>query len=89
MSKASKSRSSASETLWGPWVAAPDANPNWREIWHYRKTVLPKNVRYNQVDFDFVTRKGQSVSLLQRDAASTATLDAAREGSARPREAQP
>jgi GWxTD domain-containing protein len=73
-----ESRSEASENLFGPWVKGPDASPNWREIWHYRKELLPKGVRYNQVDFDFVTRKGQGAFVMQRDPAAIATLDTAR-----------
>ena len=74
-----ESRSQASENLFGPWVKAPDADPNWREIWHYRKELLPKGIRYNQVDFDFVTKKGQGAFVMQRDTAAVATLDAARD----------
>jgi GWxTD domain-containing protein len=73
-----ESRSQASENLFGPWVKAPDANPNWREIWHYRKELLPKGVRYNLVDFDFVTKRGQGAFVMQKDTAAVATLDAAR-----------
>jgi GWxTD domain-containing protein len=74
-----ESRSQASENLFGPWVKGPDTSPNWREIWHYRKELLPKEIRYNQVDFDFVTKKGEGAFVMQRDPAALATLDAARD----------
>ena len=73
-----ESRSEASENLFGPWVKGPDASPNWREIWHYRKELLPKGIRYVQVDFDFVTKKGQGAFVMQRNPAAVATLDASR-----------
>jgi GWxTD domain-containing protein len=57
---------------------AVDSNQNWREIWHYRKELLPKGAPYNQVDVDFVTKKGYGVNVLQRDHTIMVTLNAAR-----------
>ncbi len=51
---------------------------NWREIWHYRKQQLPGGIPYQQVDFEFLTKKGYGVSVLQREPSSTAAMDAAR-----------
>ncbi|HEY6051714.1 MAG TPA: GWxTD domain-containing protein, partial [Thermoanaerobaculia bacterium] len=34
------------------------AEQNWREIWHYRREVLPSGVPYQQVDFEFLTKRG-------------------------------
>ncbi len=56
---------------------APDASNSWREVWHYRRELLPKGVGYQQVDVDFITKKGHGVNVLQRDPAILATLDAA------------
>ncbi len=56
-----------------------DASANWREIWHYRREILPSGVPYQQVDFEFITRKGYGKNVLQRDSAALATLDAARD----------
>jgi len=55
-----------------------DAAANWREIWHYRREVLPAGVPYQQVDFEFITRKGYGKNVLQRDSPALTTLDAAR-----------
>lgn len=68
----------ATDAFFGPGVRAPDSSPSWREIWHYRRELLPKSVGYQQVDVDFITRSGYGVSVLQRDPAALATLDAAR-----------
>ena len=51
---------------------------NWREIWHYRKELLPTGVPYQQVDFEFLTKKGYGLHVLQREVAATAAIDAAR-----------
>ena len=66
----------------GARVLSPDAANNWREIWHYRKELLPKNIGYQQVDIEFITRQGYGVNVLQRDQNTLATLDAARAAAA-------
>jgi GWxTD domain-containing protein len=55
-----------------------DASQNWREVWHYRRELLPKGVGYQQVDVEFITKRGYGENVLQRDHATLATLDAAR-----------
>jgi GWxTD domain-containing protein len=55
-----------------------DGAQNWREIWHFRREQLPPGVRYQQVDFEFVTKKGYGKNVLQRDPAATDTLDTAK-----------
>jgi len=72
------SGSAATEALWGPSVTAADSDSSWREIWHYRRELLPRSIRYQQVDIEFVTRKSYGVCVLQRDPAAVATLDAAK-----------
>jgi hypothetical protein len=57
-----------------------DSAANWREIWHYRRERLPAGVPYQQVDFDFITRKGYGENVLQRDSNTLNTLEAARKG---------
>lgn len=61
-----------------------DGAQNWREIWHFRREQLPAGVRYQQVDFEFITKKGYGKNVLQRDPAATDTLDTAKK-SAEPR----
>jgi GWxTD domain-containing protein len=56
-----------------------DAAANWREVWHYRRELLPSGVPYQQVDFEFISRKGYGKNVLQRDSAALATMDAARQ----------
>jgi len=72
------SGSAATEALWGPSVTAADSDSSWREIWHYRRELLPRSIRYQQVDIEFVTRKSYGVCVLQRDPAAVATLEAAK-----------
>jgi len=48
-----------------------------REVWHYRRELLPPGVPYQQVDFDFITRTGYGFKVLQRESAPVTTLDAA------------
>jgi GWxTD domain-containing protein len=63
----------------GGGTSVRDASANWREVWHYRREVLPAGVAYQQVDFDFISRKGYGKNVLQRDPAALSTLDAARQ----------
>ena len=66
-----------------PTLRAPKAAEtaaNWREIWHYRRELLPAGVPYQQVDFDFITRKGYGKNVMQRDPMTLNTLEAARKG---------
>ena len=62
----------------GPGTRALDAANNWREVWHYRKELLPKSVRYQQVDFEFITKKGYGESVLQRESTTLDTLESAK-----------
>jgi GWxTD domain-containing protein len=67
-----------SDKFTGPGTVAVDSSGSWREVWHYRRELLPKGVGYQQVDVDFITKKGYGVNVMQRDQATLATLDAAR-----------
>jgi len=61
-----------------PTLQISDANASWREIWHYRRELLPEGVPFQQVDFDFITRKGYGENVLQRDDEALKTLEFAR-----------
>jgi GWxTD domain-containing protein len=63
----------------GAGTTMTEASNNWREVWHYRRELLPGGVPYQQVDFEFITRKGYGKNVLQRDSPALATLDAARQ----------
>jgi GWxTD domain-containing protein len=69
----------AIDTMTGPSNTILDSSASWREIWHYRKELLPKSVPYHQVDFEFITRKGYGKNVLQRESAVLNSLDAARQ----------
>ena len=73
-------RISAFAAAGGP--RALDAQQNWREVWHYRRELLPKGVGYQQVDVEFITKKGYGSNVMQRDQPVLATLEAARSTSA-------
>jgi GWxTD domain-containing protein len=64
-----------------PGSQALDSGANWREVWHYRRELLPAAVPYQQVDFDFITRRGYGKNVLQRDSAALATIEAAKKPS--------
>ncbi len=57
---------------------AIDSDNNRMEVWHYRRELLPSGVPYQQVDFQFVTKKGYGMQVLQRETESVNTLDAAK-----------
>ncbi|MGH9366014.1 MAG: GWxTD domain-containing protein [Thermoanaerobaculia bacterium] len=46
-----------------------------REVWHYRRDRLPKVVKFTEVDFEFITKKGFGTEVLQRDHEVLTTLD--------------
>ncbi len=62
----------------GPANTLPEAETSWREVWHYRRELLPRSVSYQQVDFEFLTKRGYGISVLQRDERSLTTLEAAK-----------
>jgi NADH:ubiquinone oxidoreductase subunit F (NADH-binding) len=51
---------------------------NWREVWHYRRELLPKGIPYHQVDFEFVTKDGYGTNVLQRETQVLDTLEKAK-----------
>lgn len=65
----------------GPGNTVIDAANNYREVWHYRRELLPKGLQYLQVDFDFVTRKGYGKNVLQRESIPLHVLEVARKSS--------
>jgi GWxTD domain-containing protein len=71
-------RAIVSDQFNGPGTKVVDSSPNWREVWHYRKELLPKGVGYQQVDVEFITKKGYGLNVMQRDHSTLATLEAAR-----------
>jgi GWxTD domain-containing protein len=76
------SGSAQSAMIWdkmtGPNNRLPDSDGNYREVWHYRREVLPAGVSYHEVNFDFITRKGYGKNVMQRDDRTLATLETAR-----------
>jgi GWxTD domain-containing protein len=52
-----------------------------REIWYYRRDRLPKVVKFTEVDFEFITKKGFGTAVLQRDHDQLTTLDLAAQAS--------
>jgi GWxTD domain-containing protein len=74
----SAQQAAIAERYSGPGTRALDAANNWREVWHYRKELLPKGARYQQVDFEFITKKGYGLNVLQREAAVVDTIETAK-----------
>jgi GWxTD domain-containing protein len=62
----------------GPGTSLNEAARNWREVWHYRRELLPKGIPYHQVDFEFVTKDGYGVNVLQRETQVLDTLEKAK-----------
>jgi GWxTD domain-containing protein len=65
-------------TMSGPANTLPESDTSWREVWHYRRELLPRSVSYLQVDFLFVTKRGYGSEVLQRDEVALATIEAAK-----------
>jgi GWxTD domain-containing protein len=62
----------------GPGTSMNEAAKNWREVWHYRRELLPKGIPYHQVDFEFVTKDGYGTNVLQRETQVLDTLEKAK-----------
>jgi GWxTD domain-containing protein len=72
------SQNTTMDRTYGPNSTALDGSQNWREVWHFRRELLPPGLPYQQVDFDFITRKGYGKNVLQRDAPALNTMQAAK-----------
>ncbi len=68
----------AADHATGPGRTITEGASNWREVWHYRKENLPREVPYLQVDFEFVTKRGYGENVLQREAQALDTLERAK-----------
>jgi GWxTD domain-containing protein len=66
------------DQMTGPVSKMLEPSSNWREVWHYRRELLPRGLPYLQVDLEFFTRRGYGKNVLQRDAVALNALDAAR-----------
>jgi GWxTD domain-containing protein len=71
-------------TMSGPANTLPESETSWREVWHYRRELLPRTVSYLQVDFLFVTKRGYGNDVLQRDEVALTTIDAAKSATRTP-----
>jgi hypothetical protein len=56
----------------------PNSDGNYREVWHFRRELLPTGVSYQQVDFEFITRAGYGHNIWQREPRTLTTLEKAR-----------
>ena len=68
----------------GPANTLPESETSWSEMWHYRRELLPRGVSYLQVDFQFVTKRGYGMNVLQRDEIALTTIDAAKSATRTP-----
>ena len=59
-------------------LAPSDLPANWKEVWRYRRDLLPAGIPDQTVDFTFVTRTDYGKDLLQRDGPSIRAMEAAR-----------
>jgi GWxTD domain-containing protein len=75
---ASPAVNAAVDKMTGPANIAPNMSMRWREVWHYRKELLPKKLPYQEVNFEFITREGYGDNVMQRDATALNALDVAR-----------
>ena len=56
----------------------PSSDMNYREVWHFRRELLPAAISYQQVDFEFITRAGYGQNVWQREPRTLTTLEEAR-----------
>jgi GWxTD domain-containing protein len=75
-------KAAALDRVQSPGGKINEAADNWLEVWHFRRDLLPKGVPYQQVDVEFVTKKGYGENVLQRDPQVLTTIDTARKNAA-------
>src|SRR5262249_35556998 len=46
----------AYDHMTGPNNKLPNSDGNYREVWHYRRELLPAGISFQQVDAEFITR---------------------------------
>jgi len=68
----------AYDHMTGPSNKLPSSDGNYREVWHYRRELLPSGISFQQLDAEFITRAGYGRSVLQREARILTTLETAR-----------
>jgi GWxTD domain-containing protein len=56
----------------------PNSDGNYREVWHFRRELLPAGISFQQVDFEFITRQGYGQNIWQREPRTLTTLEKAR-----------
>ena len=62
----------------GPGTKIQDAASNWIEVWHYLRRNLPREIPFQELELEFVTKAGYGRNVLQRDTAALTALDRAR-----------
>lgn len=62
----------------GPNNKLPNSDGNYREVWHYRRELLPSGISFQLLDVEFITRQGYGRNVLQREARTLTTLETAR-----------
>ena len=56
-----------------------------REVWYYRSDRLPNELPFRELRFDFQTREGYGIGVLQKDAVNLSALSKMADLLARPR----
>jgi GWxTD domain-containing protein len=71
----STSRLALGEKVNGPGTKIKDASNNTIEAWHYLRENLPREIPYQELQFQFVTKQGYGHNVLQRDSNALAALE--------------
>lgn len=66
------------EKVTGPGSKIKDAANNYIEAWHYLRANLPKEIPYQELEFQFVTKQGYGRNVLQRESNVLAALERAK-----------
>lgn len=77
------SKMAANEKVTGPDATINRSASNWIESWHYLRAQLPKEIPYQELVLQFVTKEGYGKNVLQREPTVVTALEQAKRG-ARP-----
>ena len=74
----STARLATVEKVTGPGTKVKDAANNYIEAWHYLRQSLPREIPFQELEFQFVTKTGYGRSVMQRESNVLAALERAK-----------
>lgn len=72
------SRMARIDRVSGPGTKVQDAAFNYTEVWHYLRQNLPRDIPYQELELEFITKTGYGKNVLQRESKALSALERAK-----------